>query len=148
MSDENKSENNTSESTPVYSVEEETPNVEQSDNSVPLETVSEDITPEGISDAPPPIYEENRSKLIFIVVGAIIFLVIFIFVVKFILSFGKASGSKVTLKYWGLWEDAAVLQPLIADYKRKNPNVSIIYTKMDHGYPSLVASHPPYQRMS
>src|SRR3989338_545781 len=131
MSDENKSENNTSESTPVYSVEEGTPNVEQSDNSVPLETVSEDITPEGISDAPPPIYEENRSKLIFIVVSAIIFLVIFIFVVKFILSFGKASGSKVTLKYWGLWEDAAVLQPLIADYKRKNPNVSIIYTKME-----------------
>ena len=121
MSTENKSE-----------IEEIVPSVDQANQSdIPLESTPEQFTPEAISDTPPPIYEENRSKLIFIVGGAIIFLIIFILIVKFILGLGGSAGGKVTLKYWGLWEDAEIIQPLIADYKRKNPNVNIIYTKMD-----------------
>lgn len=39
---------------------------------------------------------------------------------------GRQTG-KVTLTYWGLWEDEVVMQPLIDAYQKQNPNVTINY---------------------
>lgn len=100
------------------------------------ETVPENVTTEGIGPPPegiPPVYEESKSKYVVIGVGVIIFLVLFFVIVRVLLGLGgkKESTKKITLKYWGLWEERHVYEPLIADYTRKNPNVSIIYSKID-----------------
>lgn len=35
----------------------------------------------------------------------------------------------ITLTYWGLWEDDNLIRPVIAEYQKQNPNISIIYEK-------------------
>ena len=57
------------------------------------------------------------------------FIVIFGLLLSFFLR-GSGTKTAVELNYWGVWEDQDVIQPLIDDYKKKNPNVSITYTKM------------------
>lgn len=42
---------------------------------------------------------------------------------------GKTGG---TLTYWGLWEDAAVIQGVISEFEAKNPNIKIQYIKNSH----------------
>jgi len=42
---------------------------------------------------------------------------------------GKKKGSVVTLNYWGLWEEEAVMEGVIADFESKNPGIKINYTK-------------------
>jgi multiple sugar transport system substrate-binding protein len=58
-----------------------------------------------------------------IILAAIVFFVI-------IPQFTKTSG-KVTLTYWGLWEDSNTMQGMIADFERQNPNIIIDYSKQD-----------------
>lgn len=36
---------------------------------------------------------------------------------------------KVTLKYWGIWEPSTVMNPVIEEYKKIKPNVTIVYEK-------------------
>lgn len=43
----------------------------------------------------------------------------------------KIGGGPVTLTYWGLFEPAAVLQQVIADYEKVNPKVKIKYSQED-----------------
>lgn len=40
-----------------------------------------------------------------------------------------SKNEPVTLKYWGLWESASVVNEVINDYKKDHPNVDIIYEK-------------------
>ena len=35
----------------------------------------------------------------------------------------------VTIKYWGLWESAATVNQFVADFKKENPNIDVIYEK-------------------
>lgn len=39
------------------------------------------------------------------------------------------NNNPVTLKFWGLWESASVMNLVINDYKKDHPNVTIIYEK-------------------
>ncbi len=39
------------------------------------------------------------------------------------------NNKPVTLKYWGLWESASVMNVVINDYKKDHPNVNIVYEK-------------------
>jgi multiple sugar transport system substrate-binding protein len=57
----------------------------------------------------------------------ILFLAIFLSGCSLVPQIGK--GEQVTLKYWGLWESAATVNQLIADYKKDKPNVDIVYEK-------------------
>jgi ABC-type glycerol-3-phosphate transport system substrate-binding protein len=43
-----------------------------------------------------------------------------------------ATGSKVTLEYWGLWEPTETMASVIKDYEAKNPTVTIKYNKQSH----------------
>lgn len=79
---------------------------------------------------PPPIYEENKNQYIFIVIGAIIFLIFLVIIIK-ALFFGKTVNKSASLIYWGLWEDKEVIEPLISAYQQKNPQIKIIYQKMN-----------------
>lgn len=78
----------------------------------------------------PPVYEENKMKYLIIGLSAVFFVVIFIFLIRFLSGLiGGGKPKKVNLTYWGLWEDEQIFAPLIADYQRKNPNITITYIK-------------------
>jgi multiple sugar transport system substrate-binding protein len=52
--------------------------------------------------------------------------VIFIFAKS---NFG--TKPKITLTYWGLWEDQNTMNSIISDFEKKNPNIIINYQKQD-----------------
>ena len=82
------------------------------------------------AEPPSPIHSEP-SKLP-IILGAVgVFIIVFIGI--FILMSGQKKSSPppqmVNLTYWGLWEEKEVMDPLIKEYQKKNPNVQITYEK-------------------
>lgn len=42
-----------------------------------------------------------------------------------------ASNEKVKLVWWGLWEDQAVIAPLLTEFNKSNPNITVEYIKQD-----------------
>ncbi|NTV30497.1 sugar ABC transporter substrate-binding protein [candidate division WWE3 bacterium] len=40
---------------------------------------------------------------------------------------GGSNNGQVTLTYWGMWEPREVIQPLLDEYQRQNPNITIEY---------------------
>ena len=104
---------------------------------VPVEEVAADVTTPEEAGTPspeqninPPVYEENKNQyLIFMVAGIVVFIIFLIIIIKAIFG-GLAGKAKVTLTYWGLWEDKAIMAPLISAYQQKYPNVTINYQQM------------------
>jgi len=43
----------------------------------------------------------------------------------------RGNQKKVNLVWWGLWEDARVMQPIIADFEKENPTITVEYSKQD-----------------
>src|SRR5581483_8628603 len=43
---------------------------------------------------------------------------------------GGQSG-KVTLTYWGIWEDQNVMQPILDDFQKQHPNITVTYSRQD-----------------
>ncbi len=81
-------------------------------------------TPLKIDDEP-----ENNSggiikKIIFGVIIVIIIILAFIF-------WPKGQPQKVKLIWWGLWEDQAVISPIIADFEKQNPSITVEYSIQD-----------------
>jgi len=72
------------------------------------------------------------KKAVFIAIAAI---VVIMLIVGAIFLIGKLQGSQkpkdVTLKYWGLWDDRNVMEPIISDFERANPRIKIQYEKED-----------------
>ena len=60
----------------------------------------------------------------------IIALVVIIFIVILLLPKGHPQKS-VTLQWWGLWEDSSTMQPIIQDFEKAHPNITVVYTKND-----------------
>lgn len=117
---------------------------QQTENLVP-ETVPEEITTEQIetgsggNQLPPdngagymsPHENSNKSRIFLIVGGVLVFIIFFVVIFRFLFKGGQTNKKNVTLKYWGLWEDKTTIDSILQEYKRKNPNVTIEYTKMD-----------------
>lgn len=93
---------------------------------------------------PEPVIKENEGsspvskpgfpvkKVIKILLGVIVFFAVIFFVVQLISARNLGNKSeKVTLTYWGLWEDKPIVQSVISDFERQNPNVTIDYSKQD-----------------
>ena len=72
------------------------------------------------------------KKAVKMLIGLIVVLLV-IFLVFFVIipNFSKNSSKQITLTYWGLWEDSSVMQGLISDFERANPNIKIDYSKQD-----------------
>ena len=66
-------------------------------------------------------------------IGAgIFFLLLFVIIAVVLPIFSRPKvSSHVTLTYWGLWEDAPIMQPLINGFEREHPEITINYIKED-----------------
>lgn len=74
----------------------------------------------------------NLKKILLLIVGLIILIALIaggIFLVGRLQSSGEPK--EVTLKYWGLWDDNTIMQPIIADFEREHPNIKVQYEKQD-----------------
>ncbi|HSA83717.1 MAG TPA: extracellular solute-binding protein [Patescibacteria group bacterium] len=69
-----------------------------------------------------------KLPILKIVIGIVIFLVIIFLVTLFL---PKGQEEKVTLNWWGLWEDPQIVEPIIAGYEKEHPNVDVVYSKQD-----------------
>jgi ABC-type glycerol-3-phosphate transport system substrate-binding protein len=91
------------------------------------ETVKPEEKPAEVA-APAAISVANKPKFpvkILGIVGAVIIVIIIGIIV--ISKLGGGVGKPVTLTYWGLWEDSAILEGVIADFEAKNPGIKINY---------------------
>ncbi|MBI2031385.1 MAG: extracellular solute-binding protein [Candidatus Levybacteria bacterium] len=67
-----------------------------------------------------------------IIIGVVVIAAFIFIILNFILPlFKKGSSGKAELTYWGLWEDSNVMQPIIEDFKKQNPNITVNYIKQD-----------------
>src|SRR3989344_3065602 len=41
----------------------------------------------------------------------------------------KKSPESVTLTVWGLWEDENLIKPLLSEYQKQSPNVTVTYLR-------------------
>ncbi len=74
----------------------------------------------------------NLKTILKIVLGLAVLVVIGFLIIRFLLPmFGGAKEENVTLTYWGLWEDKKVMQTVIAEFEKENPNIKIDYSKQD-----------------
>ncbi len=69
---------------------------------------------------------KGKSKLL-IIIGIAILVIILIFVLIKTLTKSKSGSAGIT--WWGLWEDPAIVAPLITAYEADHPNVKITYVK-------------------
>lgn len=73
----------------------------------------------------------SGGNLVKLLIGFFAILVIaFVLFVLVLPNIGKGS-QKVTLSYWGVSEDQSVMQPIISDFEKENPNINVEYTKQD-----------------
>ena len=109
------------------------------------ETVMPQENPSGLaqnsSDTPPPENEKKKSflnkflllRILFGGLAVVIFMVVILFVVQFFSNFSlsPSTSGKVTLTYWGLWEDPNTMQSVISQFESENPNITVQYQKED-----------------
>lgn len=97
--------------------------------------VTEPAPPKFIPTAgAPPIVEEegfNIGRLLRIVIGIVVILVVVVLAILFVPKFLGKSNKNVTLSYWGLWEDEKVMQTVISDFEKQNPNIKVKYERQD-----------------
>lgn len=73
-----------------------------------------------------------KGKILSLIIGIVVVLFIVLLSVFFILPKLRPSAPKdVTLTYWGIWKDNAVMDEVIADFERTHPNIHIQYEKQD-----------------
>src|SRR5882724_6315359 len=77
-----------------------------------------------------PMHKRDNAGLLRLILG-IVAVVIITFLVILFLPKGGLQLQKVKLVWWGLWEDSRVMQPLITDFEKEHPNITIEYIKQD-----------------
>ncbi len=73
----------------------------------------------------------HLSSILRFVIGGAILLFVALIVFWVISLFSNKGSEKVTLTYWGLWEDSNVMQPILDDFHKENPNITVTYVKED-----------------
>jgi multiple sugar transport system substrate-binding protein len=77
------------------------------------------------SVTPPPPKKKFPTKILLIVLGIILIGVGGYFAYRLFASGGGIG--KTTITWWGLWEDASIVQPIIDEYENSNSGVEIKY---------------------
>ncbi|MCL5432999.1 MAG: sugar ABC transporter substrate-binding protein [Patescibacteria group bacterium] len=94
------------------------------------------VAPQQVGEnlGPPPLPSGifSLGNILKIVLGIVVLAIIGFVIFQFVLPiFSQNKNEKVTLTYWGLWEEPSVFQSIISDFERENPNIKIEYSKMD-----------------
>lgn len=71
------------------------------------------------------------GKILKIFAGLLIIGVIAVLIIAFVLPLFQNKNEKVTLTYWGLWEDPAVMDVVLKEFTRQHPNITVSYEKRD-----------------
>jgi len=85
-----------------------------------------------IEAEPQAVYKEHSSKLPIIAGAVVVFILLFVGILFALTNSNKqnkAAPKQITLTYWGLWEEKEVMDVLIKEYQRTNPNVIVQYEK-------------------
>jgi len=110
------------------------------------------VAPVQKSGQPLPATPSSHSSLSTLIKIAIALLVLILLIgggLIFLLPrLTGSSNGKVTLVYWGIWEDKKIMQPLIDGFEKQNPNITIDYEEQDlkklvqdnQAYPKLVVA--------
>lgn len=118
----------------VYKAE-ETPasNASKPNVNIPEEYLTDEYLYPTDTTPTEPSSKNPRTYLMYGIAGVFALLLIVVGVMFFMRrgSGGGAAGTGVQLTYWGLWDDAAQMKEIIADYKKIKPDVSIDYVVMD-----------------
>lgn len=84
-------------------------------------------------EPPPPFVEDPKRKyLLFGALIALLFVIVF-----FVFNLVKGKGTKpaiqekTSLTYWGLWEEEEIFRPIIDEYQKSHPNITITYVRQD-----------------
>jgi multiple sugar transport system substrate-binding protein len=109
--------------------EEETPTVNnEAVASEPL--LKPAAKPVVVSRSTEPDVKKGKSKaLIYAVIGILVAVIIYLVFMVVIPALTTKKDGTITLTYWGLWEEPAVIEGLIADFESKNPGVKINYVR-------------------
>lgn len=106
-------------------------NAEQA-SAVPPPLPSEVSQPESTGDYSSGNKFATFKKAAKLLIGLFVVILIFVFIVTIVVPIlTKNSSGKVTLTYWGLWEDSNIMQGIISDFEKQNPNIIINYSKQD-----------------
>ena len=74
--------------------------------------------------------EKKKVASWIIIAGiAVVVAVVGLVAVNLLGKTSKKNGPAVVLNYWGLWEEEAVMEGVIADFELKNPGIEVKYTK-------------------
>lgn len=90
------------------------------------------IPPPPVPPAPSQSPLFSRGALIKGALGLIFILAFgFLFFSTIVPRFFNQKPEKITLTYWGLWEDSRAMQTVLSAFERENPNISVQYIKED-----------------
>ncbi len=110
-------------------------------NLQPEEVSPELTTPLDLNSPPPPPPPDGNIpdsgsgpldilKSRYFIIGAAAVVFVLLLVLVFRLIFAGQKKENITLVYWGLWDNAEVVQPLIDQYEKANPTIDVQYQKM------------------
>ena len=103
-------------------------------NAIPEEYLTdEDLYPAQTNSSGTPVSNlKKKTPLIIVLIVAVIVLVILVMIIGRIFG-GRSSQSQtpVKLTFWGLWQSEQIMEELIKDYQKDNPNIEIEYVLMD-----------------
>lgn len=68
-------------------------------------------------------------KLVSIIIGALLFIVVVLFVIKNVFFKNPGPSKSSEIVWWGLWEENNIVTNVISDFESKNPGVKIKYVK-------------------
>jgi len=81
---------------------------------------------------PPPAGGLPIKKIISFGLGALVIIAIILLVIFIVLPrIFPQKNENVTLKYWGVWEDSAPFETLVAEFTQKNPTIKVTIEKQD-----------------
>lgn len=87
--------------------------------------------------APPP-EASSRSGIFRTILKILIPLVLLIIIVLVVITLvlpmlrkGESGSEKATITYWGLWEPKSVMQPIIDEFQKQNPTITVVYEQRD-----------------
>jgi len=85
--------------------------------------------PESVPPIVPPPPKKTFPKIAIFAATAVLILVLAFAVFKILTSTSGSGVSSGTITWWGLWEEATTVQPLIDTYQSQHPGVKINYIK-------------------